>query len=149
MTVVFKRPFPLPVARCHRFDMTTSSGNRPTTGMLLLRDRIGDFTVRVTWPCGVARPPGRPSAGAVVFGEPAGTAAVAEVAATRGVLVLALEGVERVEAVVECLGWLADHADDFGVDKCRLALVALESSIDTALVAADLATREGWPPGPA
>ena len=109
--------------------MATDDANRLPTGVLLLRDRIGDFKVRVTWPGPGLRPPGELTAGAVVFGAPEATAAVARDAAAEGVLVLVLEaGVDRVDAVVETLGWLVDHRVDFDVDTGRLALVAIDSA---------------------
>lgn len=136
-------------------------GPEPASGTLLLRDRTGAITGRLTWPAiaaswsvGPSGGPGRPELPAVLLLGPDLPARVDRAAcATRlscraGVLVLDLPwnrsaGLAKAEYA---LGWLADHASEVGADPQRLVVIGLTEATDAAVALACHARDEGWPP---
>jgi hypothetical protein len=136
-------------------------GPEPASGTLLLRDRTGAITGRLTWPAiaasgsvGPSGGPGRPELPAVLLLGPdlparADRAACATRLSCRaGVLVLDLPwnrsaGLAKAEYA---LGWLADHASEVGADPQRLVVIGLTEATDAAVALACRARDEGWPP---
>jgi alpha/beta hydrolase fold len=136
-------------------------GPDPASGTLLLRDRTGTITGRLTWPAiatsesvGPSGGPGRPELPAVLLLGPDVPARVDRAAcATRlscraGALVLDLPwnrsaGLAKAEYA---LGWLADHASEVGADPQRLVVIGLTEATNAAAALACRARDEGWPP---
>jgi hypothetical protein len=136
-------------------------GSEPASGTLLLRDRTGAITGRLTWPVIAASESvvpsgglGRPELPAVLLLGPDLPARVDRAAcATRlscraGALVLDLSwnrsaGLAKAEYA---LGWLADHASEVSADPQRLVVIGLTEATDAAAALACRARDEGWPP---